>query len=306
MSFSKNSATGVFKMSSNSCVDGLFMPIAKNAERRQMKIKHTFGDSFYIFETEQCDAFDQSVLFSLIAQAELSIRQEKEAKILDENNISLSCLYEKMGGRTSVYYKTTMYKIAQDCFGNIRPNTTKYRRLHESLNRLSKINVRVHQKVNGKIIRGSYSLISYTSIEDIETGKTDVYVSFSEFFSRMLAGYINQFTLIDFFERSKLSSFGQLLYSYLCFAVRPKGKIKNWNIDGLIKHIYNIEDIYVLDRKILYKYRKNIISALKEIDEKTNWKAHIDGHFFSVSRPAVEAETRARQEAGQAAETALG
>ena len=24
-------------------------------------------------------------------------------------------------------------------------------------------------------------------------------------------------------------------------------------------------------------------------------KAHIDGHFFSVSRPAVEAETRARQ-----------
>lgn len=294
MSFSRNSATGVFKVSSNSCVDGLFMPIAKNAERRQMKIKHTFGDSFYIFETEQCDAFDQSVLFSLIAQAELSIRQEQHVNILDENNAQLSCLYEKMGGRTSVYYKTTMYKIAQDCFGSCI-NGEKYNRIHESLNRLSKIHVRVHQKVNGKIIRGSYSLISYTSIEDIETGKTDVYVSFSEFFSRMLAGYINQFTLIDFFERSKLSSFGQLLYSYLCFAVRPKGKIKNWNIDGLIKHIYNIEDISMLDRKILYKYRKNVISALKEINERTKWTAHIDGHFFSVSRPAVEAETRARQ-----------
>lgn len=294
MSFSKNSATGVFKMSSNSCVDGLFMPLAKKAERRQIKIQHTFDDSFYIFETEQCDAFDQTVLFSLIAQAELSIREEQHANILDENNIQLSCLYEKMGGRTSVYYKTTMYKIAQDCFGSCI-NGEKYNRIHESLNRLSKISVRVHQKVDGKIIRGAYNFISYTSVEDIETGKVDIYISFSEFFSRMLAGYIRQFTLINFFERSKLSSFGQLLYSYLCFAVRPNRNIKNWNIDVLVKHIYNIEDILTVDRKNLYKYRKNIIDALKEIDEKTKWKAKIDRQFFSVSRPAVEAETRARQ-----------
>lgn len=290
-----SSKNGVFKMPTYSCIDGLFMPIQKGSKRQRFCLKRKFVDFGYILDGEQCDAFDQTVLFSLISQAEAFFIKEKEV-MMTKDNKELTCLYEKMGGRDSVYYKTTMYRIAKDCFGKIRPNTEKYERLHNSLDRLSSINVKVNQKVGNKIIKGSYTLLSYTSIEDTGTGKVDVYVSFSEFFSRLLAGYIKQFTLIDFEERAQLSSFAKLIYSYLCFVVRPKGNIKNWSVDTIVEHVYNIDDVSTIDSKILYKYRKNVVNGLKEINEKTSWTVKIEGRIFTLFRPAAAAAVAGQEE----------
>lgn len=296
MSSSMSKYDGVFKMPTYACIDGLFMPLSTkdSAKRPRLQAKRIFDNTGYVLEGEQCDAFDQTVLFSLVAQILSMSKGDKKISLLEEDKDNeglgfLGALYDKMGGLSSVYYKTTMYKIAKDCFGAVKPNNLHYKRIHDSLNRLSGINVRVKRKEGRIVVRSAYSLIFYTSVEDVETGKIEVYISFSDFFSRVIAGYVKQFTLIDFFERSKLSPVAQLVYSFLCYVVRPKGKLNNWSVDSLVKHIYNIADVSAIDRKILYKYRKKIFDSLIEIKENTGWHISVDDDkkFFSLRRPAI-------------------
>lgn len=272
-------------------IDGWFKPVDKRKGRNQIKKKIAFDTFGYIVRGEQCSPVDQDVLYALIMQATSHVRMCKgdidSVRTPDDIPQLQPSVHDS---RLSICYHTTVYKIAQDVFPqkNGKLGRPEFDFIYDSLDRLASMTVSIYRyDENGKRIRATTNLLSYMAKE--ENGKSKMIISFSEFFSMTITETENQFTMINYKERIFLSNpLSRLVYSYLCYAVRPGGALKGWSIQALMRHIYGDDDA---SPSQMSKRKKALFEALSDVSGTSTWKIVSDekNATFSARRRKIKA-----------------